>query len=55
MGLAGLSTGFLFFCFFCFINRGRQPTASVNAGLTMMKDPRRLQKPPRLMLFARLG
>jgi hypothetical protein len=41
--------------FFYFINRGGQPTASVNAGLTVMEDPRRLQKLPRLMLFARLG
>jgi len=55
-GLSGLIHGvFLFFCYFCLIYRGGQQTASEKAILTVTFYPRRLQKPPGLRDFARLG
>jgi hypothetical protein len=51
VGLAGLSMDFFIFYL---INRGGQQTASINRSFTVTFDPRRLQKPPRLIDFARL-
>ena len=48
--------GFFFFLFkFFLLTEAGSKTASVNVGLTVTVVPRRLQKLPRLMLFARLG
>jgi len=44
---------FFLFCFYL-ISRGGQQTASENRSFTVIFDPRRLQKPHRLIDFARL-
>jgi len=49
-GLAGLSMNF--FLIFS-INRSRQTTVSKNSPFTVTFVSRRLQKPPRLIIFAR--
>jgi hypothetical protein len=54
-GLNGSSMGFLLFLFFYFINRGGNQTASENRPFAETFLPRRLQKMPRLIVFARLG
>ena len=50
-GLAGLSMDF--FLFFYSINCGGQTTVSKNSPFTVTFVSRRLQKPPRLIIFAR--
>ena len=54
-GLGGPVHGFFFhFFIFCLINHGGQQSASKNRSFTVTFDPRRLQKPPRLINFAHL-
>jgi hypothetical protein len=54
LGSPSLSMDFFSFFVFYLISRGGQQTASENRSFTVTFDPRRLQKPHRLIDFARL-